>query len=398
MATTWQELKSVINDVRRESSQSFISDAESLRYANLIVSQIASAYPWSFTERTDGGFKIASQTVIGNITKSLPEDFKIAISVNGNLATSATSTPFEFDYLRTRDYNLLISGYFYNIVGNNIQLFFPQGNVVATSSITGVDQSQTSDDSDVVIGESGGNQVIQAQSFVAQKPFLNEITIRKGTTVGAPTGNIKVEIRKNDNSGSNKVPDSTIVAEGTIAKATWDTAGVGTDLSITLASPVQVFTPGRYWIVVLSTDTEGAGNNYAIRSNTAGGYVYGNRAESTDAEATWTQSTDDLYFITTYVERDLALSYFSKYIVVDEDGITLKSKIEKDGDTFLIDDRYVEAIIQGALKFVFQKEGKTQDVAYAETRYKEILDQMVMDEPNKAYQPLRQFRHYMNGY
>ena len=129
--------------MRRESTEEFITNDELMRYANLTVQEVNAAYPWNFAERTDGGVKIDSQTVIGNINRNLPEDFREMISVNGNLNTSAVSTPFQFDYLKTAEFNLLVTGYYWNIVQEDLQLFFPQGSIVETNNQTGVDQSQT---------------------------------------------------------------------------------------------------------------------------------------------------------------------------------------------------------------------------------------------------------------
>jgi hypothetical protein len=100
------------------------------------------------------------------------------------------------------------------------------------------------------------------------------------------------------------------------------------------------------------------------------------------------------------IGNQVILNYYSSYLVVDNDTPPpfLKMRISSLNDTFKIPDRFQEAIIQGTLKFIFQKEGKPNDVTYAETRYNEILRQMIVTEPNKVDRPLRQFRHYMSGF
>lgn len=398
---TWGQIKQIVQDMRREATESFITDEELLRYANLTIQDIGNSYPWHFAERIDGGIKIESQTVIGNISRNLPEDFKEVISVNGNLNTSAVSTPFEFDYIKTRDFNLLVTGYYWDIVGRDLKLFFPQGSIVATNSTTGDDQSQTTADSFAIVGaDGGGNQTTQAQGFIPQKPFTRKIVLRKEANLGTPTGDISIKVVKSDESLSTPKPDlSTVYVDVTVPKATWDAVSNGSDIEVDLGANVELFFPRRYWIVISSTASEAAGNSYAIGYNSNGGYAQGNRASTIDNGVTWTDvPSEDLYFKTIFVERDLSLSYFSNYIVRDADGYQLKNNITKDGDTFLIPDRYQEVIIEGILRYVFRKEGKTDDHSYASERFNTFLQQMLLDEPSKGHQPLRQFRHYMNGF
>jgi len=61
----------------------------------------------------------------------------------------------------------------------------------------------------------------------------------------------------------------------------------------------------------------------------------------------------------------LYVPYFSKYLVLDEDGTTEKFRPENDDDTFLIDEMYEDVLVEGILLYTKRRELSTNEFTKA---------------------------------
>lgn len=152
---------------------------------------------------------------------------------------------------------------------------------------------ESGNDTDKIIGDTGGTETAQAQSFqIAAGQTIKGIEVYLKKNAGTP-GNITVRIETN-NAG---VPSGTLAnsnATGTITSFSTTSYGWVT-LSFTTEFTLSAST--TYWLV-LKTAAAANDNNYAIASDASSpSYSSGNLASSTDGGTTWAAvAGTDAYF------------------------------------------------------------------------------------------------------
>ena len=166
------------------------------------------------------------------------------------------------------------------------------------SSASGTDQSQTTQNSSVELGEANAttkkNKI--AQSFIPKKNKIRGVKLYKSANTGtAFTGTVTVTLQS-DSSGS---PDGVALATKTFTNSEWVGFIVGEiealfDTEYTSMINVPETT---YWIVVESSTSDNS-NHPNLGFNTAGGYSNGTLKYNNTADG-WVEITgDDLYFKT----------------------------------------------------------------------------------------------------
>lgn len=157
-----------------------------------------------------------------------------------------------------------------------------------------VDQSQTQQNTALKIGEADatGKQNVIAQSFVAGKVPLKNITLFKKANTGTFTGDVVVRIQS-DNSGS---PDGVDLGSVTISNATYNAYSNDAVFVATLASALYLQLGATYWIVVDPSTSDNANYINLGYQNTdvyaSGALKYRNTTDG------WVSVTGDLYFVT----------------------------------------------------------------------------------------------------
>lgn len=152
---------------------------------------------------------------------------------------------------------------------------------------------ETGNDTDKIVGDTGGTETAQAQSFqIAASTKVKGIAVYLKKNAGTP-GNITVRIETN-NAG---VPSGTLAsadATGTISSFSttsygWKTLDFTNNFSLSAST--------TYWLV-LKTAAAANDNNYALASDASSpSYASGNMASSTDGGSTWSAvAGTDAYF------------------------------------------------------------------------------------------------------
>ncbi len=166
------------------------------------------------------------------------------------------------------------------------------------SSASGTDQSQTTQNSTVELGEANAttkkNKI--AQSFKPTKNKIRGVKLYKSANTGtAFTGTVTVTLQS-DSSGS---PDGVALATKVLTNSEWAVLSVG-EIEILFASEYASLLnvpETTYWIVV-ETSTSDNSNHPNLGFNTAGGYANGTLKYNNTSDG-WVEITgDDLYFKT----------------------------------------------------------------------------------------------------
>lgn len=157
-----------------------------------------------------------------------------------------------------------------------------------------IDQSQTQQNTALKVGEADatGKQNIIAQSFVAGKVPLKNITLWKKANTGTFAGDVVVSIQA-DNAGS---PSGTPLASVTILNATYNGFSSEAPFVASLSSALVLQLGVTYWIVV---DPSTSDNSNYLNLGYQNSDVYASGVlkyrNTTDG---WASLTGDLYFVT----------------------------------------------------------------------------------------------------
>lgn len=149
-------------------------------------------------------------------------------------------------------------------------------------------------DTDMKIGDVGGTETAQAQSFqIAASAKIKGLEVYLKKNAGTPTA-ITVRIETNSaGTPSGVLADANLAA--TITAFTTTSYG-WISLDFATASSVALSSGTTYWIV-LKIAAGANDNNYAWDAKSTSGYASGNMATSTDGGATWVaDAAKDAYF------------------------------------------------------------------------------------------------------
>lgn len=139
----------------------------------------------------------------------------------------------------------------------------------------------TASGSSQIIGNSGGSQIWQAQSFIPNVGTLDEITVTLSSNFNSPTGDITWELRT-DNAG---VPSATVLASGTFTPVPSSTN------TISVTGVNRIFLGSSTYWLVLRAASQSLDNGYRIQISTANPYADGMRASSSNGGSSWTTSS-----------------------------------------------------------------------------------------------------------
>lgn len=163
------------------------------------------------------------------------------------------------------------------------------------TSTAGTDQSQTTQNGTVEIGESDATSKKNklAQSFIPVKTKIRGVNLYKSADTGTFTGTVTVSIQA-DSTGS---PSGTPLATKTLTNLEWTVKPTGAFEIIFTSEYASLVAGSLYWIVV-ETSTSDSSNHPNIGTNTAGGYSNGSVKYKNTTDGWVAVSTIDLYFST----------------------------------------------------------------------------------------------------
>jgi len=160
----------------------------------------------------------------------------------------------------------------------------------------GVDQSQTTQDANVNVGEADAttkhNSI--AQSFVADRTSQTGVKLWKEADDGTFTGDVTVELLADDGSDA---PTGAALATVTILNAAWAALSNAAEFTATYASAYAATIGTKYWIKI-STSTADNTNFINLGTNSAGGYASGSVKFNNTTDGWSAIATIDLYFKT----------------------------------------------------------------------------------------------------
>lgn len=179
------------------------------------------------------------------------------------------------------------------------------------TSTAGTDQSQTTQNGTVEIGESDATSKKNklAQSFIPTKTKIRGINLYKSASTGTFTGTVTVSVQA-DTTGS---PSGTPLATATITNANYLNIPVGSFEQLFTSEYSSLTVGGTYWIVI-ETSTSDNSNHPNLGTNTAGGYANGSVKYKNTTDGWTAISTIDLYFKT--LEGDV-----SQVVSTDSTGL-----------------------------------------------------------------------------
>jgi hypothetical protein len=126
------------------------------------------------------------------------------------------------------------------------------------------------------LGDSGGTEYEQAQSFVPSAGKLIKVTVTFGANTGSPSGNATVRIREEDNT-----------RPGTILATTTCTPVASSTVTINLPTGPDV-TATTYWLH-LAVPAQATNARYNWQGQTPSVYASGNQSQTIDAGTNWTK-------------------------------------------------------------------------------------------------------------
>ena len=97
------------------------------------------------------------------------------------------------------------------------------------------------------------------------------------------------------------------------------------------------------------------------------------------------------------IPASINVVYFSKYLVIDDDGTTRKEKPENDDDTFVLPTEWEPLLLDGLQMYILRKHKKYAEYRELKKIFDEGLMEMALKEPAKVSSALRGFKHYHLG-
>lgn len=134
------------------------------------------------------------------------------------------------------------------------------------------------------VGDSGGVEYRQAQSFIAQSTdTLKAFAIKQGANTGSPAGNLHYELRTSQSS----LPGALLLS-GDI------TPSAPNITYVTVANGPVLYTGITYWFV-LYADAQASNVRFSWNISSSSNYADGSCWESADAGANWTDNSADCW-------------------------------------------------------------------------------------------------------
>jgi len=163
------------------------------------------------------------------------------------------------------------------------------------TSTAGTDQSQTTQNGTVEIGESDATSKKNklAQSFIPTKTKIRGVNLYKSADSGTFTGTVTVSIQA-DSSGS---PSGSALATKTFTNTQWLVQSIG-EIEVLFSSEYASLVAGSLYWIVIETSTSDTSNHPNIGTNTAGGYASGSVKYRNTTDSWVAIATIDLYFST----------------------------------------------------------------------------------------------------
>ena len=134
-----------------------------------------------------------------------------------------------------------------------------------------------------VLGDSGGSELMQAQSFIANEGHISQFVVGFGANTGSPSGDCTWEIQ-NDSAGD---PDGTAIESGTF------TITPSSNNTINIVDGVYLDGVSTYWLV-LSVPAQATNVSYNVVRSNSSVYANGEHSFSTDGGSSWTPQANDL--------------------------------------------------------------------------------------------------------
>lgn len=171
---------------------------------------------------------------------------------------------------------------------------YSSSTAVTTKTLSfGADQSQTTQNSSVAVGEANATtkKSILAQSFVPTTTAISGFKFYKSADTGSFTGTVKISLQA-DSSGN---PSAVDLGSYTISNAAWLKLATG-EFSVLFSTEYGAASPGSlYWLVV-TPSTSDTSNHPNLGINTAGGYAAGTLKFNNSTDGWTTIATSKLYF------------------------------------------------------------------------------------------------------
>lgn len=163
-----------------------------------------------------------------------------------------------------------------------------------TVSSDGIDQSQTTSNATVTVGEADATtkHTLVAQSFIPTHTSIKSVKLWKIADTGSFTGTVTVSLQA-DSSGS---PSGSALATVTLSNAAWLALTAAAEFNAVFSSEYTSAVPGSTYWIVISTSTTDNSNHPNIGSASAGGYVNGSVKFKNTTDGWTAIATIDLYF------------------------------------------------------------------------------------------------------
>jgi len=191
----------------------------------------------------------------------------------------------------------------------------------AVGSTDNIDQSfTTTPDGSIVVGDVGGLDYMDSQSFTPTKSKHTWVYLYKRANSWTPTWNLKIDVRTDNGSWD---PTSTILATTTIPLATYNALSTNAEFLVNLPCNVTPWTKHHY--VATNTANESAWNWFNLWCLVAWWYTWWDARFSTDWWTVWTiNGSRDFYFKTLYYKPTTnfkaSQNNLSVSVSADEDG------------------------------------------------------------------------------
>lgn len=240
---------------------------------NYIV-EFGDYYARFYTNLGAGGQILSGQYSVDSYTKALLQ----MDGVNGSLVftddtgKTVVNSQVELDYMEYASNALAQAAY------------------VTNDTAETIDQSFTGATGHRALGDLGGYEYRQAQSFQLSGALtVTAIELRNGVTGGSPSGNWTIRI-ETDNAGA---PSGTLANVNASVSVTPPAADANVKGSF--ATPFTLSGSTLYWIVVRCND-QSNDNFWGLEGDEAGGYSSGSSKTSSDGGSSWGADNGDTYF------------------------------------------------------------------------------------------------------
>lgn len=161
--------------------------------------------------------------------------------------------------------------------------------------VTEVDQSQTTSNSTVAVGEANATtkHSLIAQSFIPTVSSIRGVKFWKIADTGSFTGTVKISLQ----ASSSGLPSGTDLASFTISNAAWLKQTAAAEIVAQFSTQYESMTIGAIYWIVYTISTGDNSNHPNLGANSAGGYANGLLKYNNTTDG-WVSLTSILYFKT----------------------------------------------------------------------------------------------------